>query len=927
MDIMKICRKRILFLTMCLAMLFSSINFADPAQPAAQAGTQAGTQAKPQEGGAVKSEKADKVDKKKMEADMKAEYQKIKKGDKLSDEQINKLVNEKGLDKKKIEKIISDGEYPTDGEIHSVVEAQANGKESMNMFVNAVDEVERVLGENIRKVVKTVLDTVSVLLVGIATLQVALTVLPLVTQRGIDKIPQGLFGNALKFGFVAYLLQGDNWWNFIQAIKKFFLRTGLNFSDKFRGSVDASSGSPVTTGNIAAFIMGAPFKVMAFVGDENVNLVWKLMFLITGLLLLLVCIKVLCDFLVAIVEYDLLGGLSGIYIIFLLFDKTQSFGMKAFNTLLSGAMKIMLIIAMIGITVQVTEEQQQLLSDGGKPTSIFIFCGIMAIMSYMCSIAPAQAQSLVAGGGGAASGSGFIQSMAKQAVTAVTTTAAIAVGAGGLVGAIKGAISEVGWKKAAGHLAKKGGQKIAQKAKDKVAFAGGLKDAVNAAKNTQGGNIIDKLRNAKNAYKNNSGVLGARQRKEMAKIKKEKRKAMIQGIASVAENAIMVAGGQRTMGQARENIANTLRNNEQLVGRAEKRMADAHSQSVANGENPYEGMHKEDVEKMAKQTGDFATFNPEDLNNTEMDVNGNNTTQTQDSNIGGITKDGTNYIGKTGFGVDQNGNIDTTKQVAIDKMTDQGIRVGVMTDASGNQQIFREAGNGESLKNFKPEQLMTIKNAMGQEQKVIKLDGHVTKNGQVVIKKGQPVKANIDNQYNNRANIDNIVQSGNLNAQSIQNIQQATFDIASASRQVDASGAPTAQAQAIITNAQNVLAKEKQTFVANGGKAEDFGAVTNQIHNVHIVNSDVYSQAIAKSAPDAVNTSELNSAVSDYRKLDNLEKSGKVLTEEQRETKAKAEDKLQSAGINPNDKAFKKLCAKAEKRTGNIKKKNKDLLG
>ena len=99
MDIMKICRKRILFLTMCLAMLFSSINFADPAQPAAQAGTQAGAQAKPQEGGAVKSEKADKVDKKKMEADMKAEYQKIKKGDKLSDEQINKLVNEKGLDK------------------------------------------------------------------------------------------------------------------------------------------------------------------------------------------------------------------------------------------------------------------------------------------------------------------------------------------------------------------------------------------------------------------------------------------------------------------------------------------------------------------------------------------------------------------------------------------------------------------------------------------------------------------------------------------------------------------------------------------------------------------------------------------------------------------------------------------------------------
>lgn len=847
------------------------------------------------------------------------------KGDKATEADI-KAAKEKGATDSQIDNA-KKGNLPKQEDIEKTVAAGESGKESANLFVNTVNQIETELSKSIKKAVTSILGTVSVLLVGIATLQVTLTVLPLVSQKGISQIPQGIFANALKFGFVAWLLQGDNWWNLTQDIKTFFMHAGMKFGDgKF------ANADKVSTGDIANYIILAPFKVMGFVTDEQINLVWKMMFILTGLLLLIVCIKVLCDFLVAIIEYDLLGGLSGIYIIFLLLDKTQSFGMKAFNHILAGGLKIMLIVAFIGITVQVTEEQAGLLSDGQKPASIFIYCGIVAIMSYMCSIAPAQASSLMTGGGGAATGSGFITSMAKQAVSVVTTTAALAVGGAGIIGALKTAAGAGGGVGGfVKSLGKQAGKKVLNKGKDVIAPFGGAKDAAKAMFSKEGGGVVDRLRNARNAYRNNKGVLGARQRKALSNAKKEKRKAIIQGIASVAENAIMVGGGQRSMAEAREAISRNLYNARQGSARAKEVLNSVKERMEAQGLDPTAGMDKKEEEDYAKAMG-------MEISKDSDEVQGHN-----------IDTDGQNVFGE-GTVRDEDGAVvnknDSFKELGEDGKIKSGAGQWKPTGKLiGNQgaSVYVNSKTGEAVRprlagedlTGKEHLIVRTQNNKGQTVEMVKLVNEngksgvkMTASGNVLVPKSvmsYSGTAKVDNSFNSRRNIDAVTAMPEMANVSIENIQTATYNMEQAQAVLNEDSTNEA-ATAQMAKAKETLATERKNF---NGDQEQFRSVVKNISVVQKVQTANYSNIASNSSVPF--TAEDNKSIERYTEITrelntNSENLSDTKKEQLREELGKIETKFETKhNVNLKSTKVRKQIVKAAKKAGNIKKNMKDI--
>lgn len=812
-----------------------------------------------------------------------------------------------------------EGKVADKKELISSQEAANAGAESANAFVEAVNNVEKELSKSVKKTVTSILETVSVLMVGIAMLQVTLTIMPLVSQRGISQIPQGLLGNALKFAFVGWLLQGDNWWNFISAIKNFFMEAGMKFGTKFQNS------STVTTGDIATYIMIAPFKVMGFVADEQINIVWKIMFLLTGLLLLIVCIKVLCDFLVAIIEYDLLGGLSGIYIIFLLWDKTQSFGMKAFNNILASGLKIMLIIAMIGITVQVTEEQAGLLSDGQKPASIFIYCGIIAIMSYMCSIAPDQARSLVAGGGGAASGSGFITSMAKQSVTAITAGATMAMGGFALGKTIAGLVSESKnpldfMKKAGGKALSKTGQAI----KDKVAPVGGAVDAGKALFGTQGGNIIDRLRNAKNAYQNNKGVLGAKQRKAISRAKKEKKKAFIGGLTSVAENAIMFAGGQKSYADAKRSISRTLADNDRYTARSQQEIKNTSDRLKELGVDVTGNMSKDEFEALAQARGEEITYSADDVNGADLDNNGQNI-----HNGGAMFADNAEmFLGNKGNTVNKDGSVNTNETMR--KVEGQTNKYGSKFFASKDgKTVARVLEAGEDKSKFSPKNLMQIRNEKGQTVTMVKVDGaKLNANGRVSVPNSSVkefIVPKVDNSFNDRRNLDAVTNMTEMKNVSIENIEMAMYEMNQA-QEVLKNDETNPQAIIQFENAKTILQAERANFT---GTQEQFQNVVKNINTVQIAQKANFSTIASNSQVPF--TAEDNKEVLRYTEISRqLNQVGNHIPPAERdqlkEEMGKIETKMENKhGVNLKSRKVRKQIAKAENKAGNIKKNMKEI--
>lgn len=847
------------------------------------------------------------------------------KGDKATEADI-KAAKEKGATDSQIDNA-KKGNLPKQEDIEKTVAAGESGKESANLFVNTVNQIETELSKSIKKAVTSILGTVSVLLVGIATLQVTLTVLPLVSQKGISQIPQGIFANALKFGFVAWLLQGDNWWNLTQDIKTFFMHAGMKFGDgKF------ANADKVSTGDIANYIILAPFKVMGFVTDEQINLVWKMMFILTGLLLLIVCIKVLCDFLVAVIEYDLLGGLSGIYIIFLLWDKTQSFGMKAFNHILAGGLKIMLIIAFIGITVQVTEEQAGLLSDGQKPASIFIYCGIVAIMSYMCSIAPAQASSLMTGGGGAATGSGFITSMAKQAVSVVTTTAALAVGGAGIIGALKTAAGAGGGVGGfVKSLGKQAGKKVLNKGKDVIAPFGGAKDAAKAMFSKEGGGVVDRLRNARNAYRNNKGVLGARQRKALSNAKKEKRKAIIQGIASVAENAIMVGGGQRSMAEAREAISRNLYNARQGSARSKEVLNSVKERMEAQGLDPTAGMDKKEEEDYAKAMGMEISKDSDDVHANDLTQDGDRTFQGGGvDDMNGVKTNVTDKFSEVGedgkVNAGKNGNWKNTQQY----VGNQGA-VAFVNEKTG--EVARQVLAGEDTSGKK---VFTVRNSKGQEVQMVKIQNSaddtkgakVTASGRVMVSKqamSHSVTAKVDNSFNTLRNIDAVTSMPEMQNVSVENIQTATFNIQQA-QEVLSQDSQNQAAMTQLYEATQTLVKERKNFT---GDQQQFRSVVKNISNVQTVQTANYSNIASNSSVPF--TAEDNKSIERYTEITrelntNSENLSDTKKEQLREELGKIETKFETKhNVNLKSTKVRKQIVKAAKKAGNIKKNMKDI--
>lgn len=847
------------------------------------------------------------------------------KGDKAT-EADKKAAKDKGATDSQIENA-QKGNLPKQEDIEKTVAAGENGKESANLFVNTVNQIETELSKSIKKAVTSILGTVSVLLVGIATLQVTLTVLPLVSQKGISQIPQGIFANALKFGFVAWLLQGDNWWNLTQDIKTFFMQAGMKF-----GNGKFANAKTVSTGDIANYIILAPFKVMGFVTDEQINLVWKMMFILTGVLLLIVCIKVLCDFLVAIIEYDLLGGLSGIYIIFLLWDKTQSFGMKAFNHILAGGLKIMLIVAFIGITVQITEEQAGLLSDGQKPASIFIYCGIVAIMSYMCSIAPAQASSLMTGGGGAATGSGFITSMAKQAVSVVTTTAALAVGGAGIIGALKTAAGAGGGVGGfVKSLGKQAGKKVLNKAKDTVAPIRGAKDAAKAMFSKEGGGVVDRLRNARNAYRNNKGVLGARQRKALSNAKKEKRKAIIQGIASVAENAIMVGGGQRSMAEAREAISRNLYNARQGTARAKEALNSVKERMEAQGLDPTAGMDKKEEEDYAKAMGMEISKDSDDVHANDLTQDGDRAFQGGGvDDMNGVKTNATDKFSEVGadgkVNIGKNGNWKNTQQYVGNQAA-----VAFVNEKTG--EVARQVLAGEDTSGKK---VFTVRNNKGQEVQMVKIQNSaddtkgakVTASGRVMVSKqamSHSVTAKVDNSFNTLRNIDAVTSMPEMQNVSIENIQTATFNIQQA-QEVLSQDPQNQAAMTQLHEATQTLVEERKNFT---GDQQQFRSVVKNISNVQTVQTANYSNIASNSSVPF--TAEDNKSIERYTEIKRELKTNSgnlsdTKKEQLREELGKIETKFETKhNVNLKSTKVQKQIAKADKKAGSIKKNMKDI--
>ena len=896
---------RIIMFTLMLTTMLGSFAFATSSTPAATSQTGETTA------------KAKTKSKEQMKQDADAISGILKKGKDMTSAEEAK-AKELGATQSQIDSA-KEGKVPDEKELLSSQEAANQGAEAANVFVEAVNNVEKELGKSVKKTVTSVLETVSVLLVSIAMLQVTLTIMPLVSQRGISQIPQGLLGNALKFAFAGWLLQGDNWWNFISAIKKFFMEAGMKFGTKFE------KATTVTTGDIATYIMLAPFKVMGFVVDEQINIVWKIMFLLTGLLLLAVCIKVLCEFLVAIIEYDLLGGLSGIYIIFLLWDKTQSFGMKAFNNILASGLKIMLIIAMIGITVQVTEEQAGLLADGQKPASIFIYCGIVAIMSYMCSIAPEQARSLVSGGGGAATGQGLITSMAKQTVTAITGTAAVAMGGFSIAKAVGGLIGEsknpLDFMKKAGQ---KGVEKAGQAIKDKVAPVGGAIDAGKAIFSTQGGSVMDRLRNAKTAYQNNKGVLGAKQRKAISRAKKEKKKAFISGLSSVAENAIMFAGGQKSYADAKRSIANTLEQNRRYTTRSQQAIADVHDKLKDMDIDSTANMSKDEFEALAEARGEDVSYNADDINGADLDYKGNNI------HNGGATiaENGEIFVGNKGNVLNKDGSVNTNN--TMQKVAGQTNKYGSVFFASKDgKTVARVLEAGEDKSKLNPKNLMQIKNERGQTVTMLKINGAELKaNGRVTMPKSAEkefIRPQVDNSFNNRRNIDAVTNMPEMRNVSVENIQTAVYEMNQA-QEILNEDSHNPQAIMQFESASAVLSGERANFT---GTQEQFQNVVKNINIVQTTQSVNYS-TLAKNSQVPF-SAEDNKQIKEYTELSReLNKNDKKLEpakrDEIKEKMAKIETKMESKhNINLKSRQVRKQIAKAESKAGNIKKNMKEL--
>lgn len=794
--------------------------------------------------------------------------------------------------------------------IETALKTANDSKENVNIFVKAIDELEKKFDDSTQKIVNQILQITGTILGGLAIIQVFTQLIPVMSGGSLAQIPLTLLAQSMKLGFVSFLFMSGTWWNIIESLRKFFLSAGIKFaSDTFK-DVDS-----VTTGNIAVQIMSAPFKVLGFSMGENVNIVWRLMFLLTGIALLFICLQTIANFLVATIEYKLLGGLSGIYLVFLIWDKTASFGMKAFNTILSNGMKLMIIVALISLMLNIVDEQQKLIETGEKPTSVFVFVALMAIMSYMVSIAPQQASALISGSGGAATGAGFVQSMAKQAATATTVAIAAATGGLSLGSAVTEgfkAVKEQGVKKAIGNGLKKAGTKVSNRAKDSVAGIGGVKDAVNAARTTDG-KLSDKLSNAIKAYKQNGGVQQAKVRKLERQAKAEKRKKIQKGASQLVSGLVLAGGMQKSLNDVKQDTARVFHTADQNIANISQRQQDLMQQMAEQGQDMTAFMSEKGYKDYLKNTNQDSTVDLKDKN-VELDFNNNeldNGSQMIDEN--GVAVADTESFMQT----DGQGNVLKNYKLTHIKQTDKFGNHFMVDTQTGK--VYRAKQAGERVKNGTKS--ISGKNKAGQKMEFIEITDDkgnagatINANGHVSFSKQAQkfsVTPNVENVFNSKTNLDAIYEVENVKNISIERLNNAVSDIASAQAtlSVDSSNL---EAKALFDSAQQVIIEEGVKF---DGVQGDFNKVMKNITNVrkHTTSDVNVAKAVADYSGGSItlNAEQIN-LVRNYKTLKAESKSPNASDKTLKQVE-EIEQIFESKGLNINDRKLQKGIAKAVK--------------
>lgn len=798
--------------------------------------------------------------------------------------------------------------------ITNALETANNTKENVNIFVKAIDELEKKFDDNIQKIVNQILQITGTILGGLAIIQVFTQLIPVMSGGSLAQIPLTLLAQSMKLGFVSFLFMSGTWWNIVESLRKFFLSAGIKFATDVFKDVDS-----VTTGNIAVQIMSAPFKVLGFSMGENTNIVWRLMFLLTGIALLFICLQTIANFLVATIEYKLLGGLSGIYLIFLIWDKTASFGMKAFNTILSNGMKLMIIVAIISLMLNIVDEQNKLLESGEKPTSVFVFLALMAIMSYMASIAPQQAGALISGSGGAATGAGFVQSMAKQAATATTLAIAAATGGLSLGGAITEgfkAVKEQGVKKAIGSGLRKAGTAISNKARDSVSGVGGMTDAVGAAISTKG-KLSDKLSNAISAYKNNHGVQQAKVRKLERQAKAEKRKKLQKGASQLISGIILAGGMQKSLNDVKQDTARVFHTSDQNIANISQRQQDLMERMAEQGQDMTAFMSEKGYKDYLKNTGQDSTVDMKDKN-VELDFNNNEL----DNGSQMIDEQGVSVADTDSFvQTDGAGNILKNSKLSHIKQTDKFGNQFMVDTQTGK--VYRAKQAGEKIRNGAKS--ITAQNKAGQKVEFVEITDDKGNSGATVNANGHisfskqaqrfSVAPNVENIFNSKTNIDAIYDVENVKNISVERLSNAVSDIASAQAtlSVDSSNI---EAKALFDSAQQVIIEEGVKF---GGNQDDFNKVMKNITNVrkHTTSDINVAKAVADYSGGSITlNAEQIDIVRNYKTL-KAESKRPTASEETLAKVYDIEQFFENKGFNINDRKLQKGIAKAVKVANN----------
>lgn len=706
-------------LFLLLFTLFSVIGFSNTAVVLQNAGVKTGTETElPAKENTETKLNNDEQSKKNYEEFKKAHDKYKGKGD--TQENRDALKNVGYTDEQATDILTGDG--LTDAQIKDLANSAGLGEKIHEAFVNTINKIESVLGSTIKDKVGKILNFMGVLFGGLAALQLIMSLYQVANDNSIFAIPSATVQNLFLFGFVAYLFQSDVWWNLIQDIKAFFVNAGKGFAPE--NLQDQLS----STGNVATYIIIYPFQVMGYAfSSESIDLVWRLMFLLVGLGLLFICIKTLVTYLLANIEFDLLGGLASIYLILLIWQQTRSIGMKAFNIILSQSLKLFMVTAMIGLTIAIVEEQRGLVKSASEPTGIFVFVGIMMLMGYLTSIADQNASALISGSGGAASAAGLVAHVGKTAATAIATGGAIAMGvgsiakfganlggaiasgasgSGGIMGGVKGGLSFTGNAIS---------NKFAEKTAGLRAGAGGISDALRGMKNGEG--FKNSIKTGFDSFRNNQERLSAKQQKNERTLRKQALRNKIDMLAEGAKLGVNILGGQQSILDAKKQLRQHANSNQQRMNTLKAEGEDIKRDMQGVGMRGTEGLTRQGVER-------YANSNLDGVSNNIADTSIN--TQDQD---GKFINDGNDIF-------DVNGNIAFGNTNQFDVGDDVFSKVQGESDEYGNNffvsknsgNVYRSISATETIDDKLSKNIVTGVNGEGANVKFIKV-GAVDKDG------------------------------------------------------------------------------------------------------------------------------------------------------------------------------------------------------